>query len=162
MCCSVRAEVCKPDHPGLSGPPAKLFLHLMMRNTSPFALYTFGACKDEDVFALPLFATQQSAPRAQQTCKSTSEASSAFCRVLARVPSTSRAIQSRLEVILQLIAQLMPVVQLQQSTLLPLLRVACQALTVQGLDLLQIKAAGVAAGNVRSHPNHLPDQHQCC
>lgn len=38
----------------------------------------------------------------------------------------------------------MAVVQLQQSTLLPLLRVACQTLTVQGLDLLQIKAAGNA------------------
>lgn len=38
----------------------------------------------------------------------------------------------------------MTVVQLQQSTLLPLLRAACQTLTVQGLDLLQIKAAGNA------------------
>ena len=36
----------------------------------------------------------------------------------------------------------MSVVQLQHTTLLPLLRVACQTLTVQGLDLLQIKAAG--------------------
>lgn len=49
-------------------------------------------------------------------------------------------------------AQLMSVVQLQQSTVLPLLRVACQTLTVQGLDLLQIKAAGMAAGNARSCP----------
>ena len=38
----------------------------------------------------------------------------------------------------------MSMVQLQQSTLLPLLRVACQTLTVQSLDLLQIKAAGSA------------------
>ena len=38
----------------------------------------------------------------------------------------------------------MSVVQLQQNTLLPLLRVACQTQTVQGLDLLHIKAAGSA------------------
>ena len=72
--------------------------------------------------------------------------------VRSRVPSTARAIQSRLEIILQLIAQLMSVVQLQQSTLLPLLRVACQTLTVQGLDLLQIKAAGIGTlGYATSH-----------
>lgn len=39
-------------------------------------------------------------------------------------------------------AQLMTVVQLQHSTLLTLSRVACQTLTVEGVDLLQIKAAG--------------------
>lgn len=33
-------------------------------------------------------------------------------------------------------------VQLQASTLLPFLRIACQSLTVEGIDLLQIKAAG--------------------
>jgi len=38
--------------------------------------------------------------------------------------------------------QLMTTVQLQHSTLLTLSRVACQTLTVQGVDLLQIKAAG--------------------
>lgn len=43
---------------------------------------------------------------------------------------------------LQLLGTLMTVVQMQHNTLLPLLRVACQALTVEGLDLLQIKAAG--------------------
>ena len=38
--------------------------------------------------------------------------------------------------------QLMTTVQLQHSTLLTLSRVACQTLTVAGVDLLQIKAAG--------------------
>lgn len=38
--------------------------------------------------------------------------------------------------------QLMTTVQLQHSTLLTLSRVACQTLTVEGVDLLQIKAAG--------------------
>ena len=61
---------------------------------------------------------------------------------LCRVPASARAVQSRLEVILQLMGQILSVVQLQQSTVLPLLRVACQTLTVDGLDLLQIKAAG--------------------
>jgi len=59
-----------------------------------------------------------------------------------RVPSSAKAIQSRLEVVLQLMGQLMTTVQLQHSTLLTLSRVACQTLTVQGVDLLQIKAAG--------------------
>jgi len=36
----------------------------------------------------------------------------------------------------------MTTVQLQHSTLLTLSRVACQTLTVEGVDLLQIKAAG--------------------
>ncbi len=36
----------------------------------------------------------------------------------------------------------MTTVQLQHSTLLTLSRVACQTLTVAGVDLLQIKAAG--------------------
>ena len=79
------------------------------------------------------------------------------CRGLSRVPSTSRGIQSRLEVILQLIAQLMSVVQLQQNTLLPMLRVACQTLTVQGLDLLQIKAAGSATLQSYDTPHRLSD-----
>ena len=75
------------------------------------------------------------------------------------MPSTSRAIQSRLEVILQLMAQLMSVVQLQQSTVLPLLRVACQTLTVQGLDLLQIKDAGMALLVLSDPALSSPDQH---
>ncbi|DBA96220.1 TPA: hypothetical protein ACH3X3_002417 [Trebouxia sp. C0006] len=60
-----------------------------------------------------------------------------------RVPSSAKAIQSRVEVVLQLMGQLMTTVQLQHSTLLTLSRVACQTLTVQGVDLLQIKAAGL-------------------
>ena len=58
------------------------------------------------------------------------------------MPSSARAIQNRLEVVLQLLAQLITVVQLQHSTLLTVSRVACQTLTVAGVDLLQIKAAG--------------------
>ena len=66
------------------------------------------------------------------------------CKVCCRVPSSAKAIQSRLEVVLPLLGQLVTVVQLQHSTLLTLSRVACQTLTVQGIDLLQIKAAGQA------------------
>ena len=62
-----------------------------------------------------------------------------------RAPSSSKAIQSRLEVVLHLLGQLMAAVQLQHTTLLVLSRVACQTLTVEGVDLLQIKAAGQAS-----------------
>ncbi len=60
-----------------------------------------------------------------------------------------------MEVVLQLMGQLMTTVQLQHSTLLTLSRVACQTLTVQGVDLLQIKAAG--QDYTRSEMNPLAD-----
>ncbi|KAL0029310.1 hypothetical protein WJX79_009424 [Trebouxia sp. C0005] len=60
-----------------------------------------------------------------------------------RVPASAKAIQSGLEVVLQLMGQLMTAVLLQHSTLLTLSRVACQILIVEGVDLLQIKAAGL-------------------
>lgn len=61
------------------------------------------------------------------------------------MPGAARAVQARLEGLLQLVGALLQSVQLQASTVLPLLRVACQSLTVTGVDLLQIKAAGTAA-----------------
>lgn len=58
------------------------------------------------------------------------------------MPAAARAIQGRLEEVLQLIGALLRYVQLQASTLFPLLRCACQSLSAEGVDLLQVKAAG--------------------
>ena len=52
------------------------------------------------------------------------------------------ALAGRLTVALELLAQLLAAVQLQPSTMLPLLRTISQTLTVQGLELLQVKAIG--------------------
>lgn len=38
---------------------------------------------------------------------------------------------------------LLGVVQLQANMVLPLLRTACQVLTVEGLDILHVKAVGL-------------------
>ena len=52
------------------------------------------------------------------------------------------ALAGRLTVALELLAQLLAAVQLQASIVLPLLRTISQTLTVQGLELLQVKAIG--------------------
>ena len=52
------------------------------------------------------------------------------------------ALAGRLTVALELLGQLLAAVQLQASTVLPLLRTINQTLTVQGLELLQVKAIG--------------------
>ena len=58
------------------------------------------------------------------------------------IPSAVGALAGRLTVALELLAQLLAAVQLQASTVLPLLRTISQTLTVQGLELLQVKAIG--------------------
>ena len=59
------------------------------------------------------------------------------CRTPAAV-----ALLGRMEAALQLLAQLLGGVRLQGGTVLPMLRVACHALTTQGTDLLQLSAIG--------------------
>ncbi len=49
---------------------------------------------------------------------------------------------SRLESVLELLGKLLGVVQLQANLVLPLLRTACQVLTVEGLDILHVKSVG--------------------
>lgn len=49
----------------------------------------------------------------------------------------------RMQAALQMLAQLLGCVRLQGNSLLPMLRVACQTLTVQGLEVLQLAAVGV-------------------
>ncbi len=49
---------------------------------------------------------------------------------------------SRLESVLELLGKLLGVVQLQANMVLPLLRTACQNLTVEGLDILHVKSVG--------------------
>ena len=53
------------------------------------------------------------------------------------------ALAGRLTVALELLAQLLGAVQLQPNTVLPLLRTVSQILTVQDLQMLQVKAIGV-------------------
>ena len=60
-----------------------------------------------------------------------------------RLSSAASALASRLEGALELLGQLIGTFRPPASVLLPVLRVAGQALTVQGLHLLQHKAAGV-------------------
>ena len=55
----------------------------------------------------------------------------------------------RLTVALELLAQLLGAVQLQPSIVLPLLRTVSQVLTVQNLEMLQVKAIG----EILEHPN---------
>ena len=60
------------------------------------------------------------------------------------IPREVDALAGRLTVALELLAQLLGAVQLQPSTVLPLLRTVSQILTVQDLKMLQVKAIGVA------------------
>ena len=61
---------------------------------------------------------------------------------LCSIPPAVGALAGRLTVALELLAQLLAAVQLQASTVLPLLRTISQTLTVQGLEMLQVKAIG--------------------
>ncbi|DBB01136.1 TPA: hypothetical protein ACH3X1_001027 [Trebouxia sp. C0004] len=83
------------------------------------------------------------AQEAQPGSKKKTPKSAKKCIPMLRVPPSAKEVQNRLVVVLQLMGQLMTTVQLQHSTLLTLSRVACQTLTVEGVDLLQIKAAGL-------------------
>ena len=58
------------------------------------------------------------------------------------IPSEVAVLAGRLTVALELLAQLLGAVQLQASIVLPMLRTAAQTLTVQGLEMLQVKAIG--------------------
>lgn len=54
-----------------------------------------------------------------------------------------RALQDRCQAVLGLLAELLGVVSLNTGTLAPLVRVAMQALTVEGIPLLQGRAIGM-------------------
>lgn len=62
---------------------------------------------------------------------------------LCRLPKSVKALQDRCQSVLGLLAELLGVVPLHTGTLAPLVRVAMQALTVEGIPLLQAKATGV-------------------
>jgi hypothetical protein len=59
-----------------------------------------------------------------------------------RVPASSRAVLGKLELALQLVGEVMGRVRLDSTILVPLLRAAAQAMTVEGPEVLQVKAAG--------------------
>lgn len=59
-----------------------------------------------------------------------------------RVPNAVKALSSRCQSVLGLLGELLGVVPLHIGILAPLLRVAMQALTVDGIALLQGKATG--------------------
>ena len=65
------------------------------------------------------------------------------------IPAEVGALAGRLTVALELLAQLLGAVQLQPSIVLPLLRAVSQVLTVQNLEMLQVKAIG----EILCHPN---------
>jgi hypothetical protein len=60
-----------------------------------------------------------------------------------RIPDAVGLLTGRLESVLELLGKLLGVVQLQPNMVLPLLRTACQILTVEDLHVLQIKSVGV-------------------
>ncbi|CAK0782901.1 hypothetical protein CVIRNUC_006096 [Coccomyxa viridis] len=68
------------------------------------------------------------------------------------IPPAVGALAGRLTVALELLAQLLAAVQLQASTVLPLLRTISQTLTVQGLELLQVKAIEALVEGFRQYP----------
>lgn len=71
------------------------------------------------------------------------------------IPAEVDALAGRLTVALELLAQLLGAVQLQPSIVIPLLRTVSQVLTVQGLNLLQVKALGVAPFlHLHADPRH--------
>ena len=80
------------------------------------------------------------------------------------IPAGVDALAGRLTVALELLAQLLGAVQLQPNVVLPLLRTVSQILTVQDLQMLQVKAIGVtltssAASRIRlaaAKPLELP------
>ncbi|BDA45698.1 Nipped-B-like protein [Coccomyxa sp. Obi] len=65
------------------------------------------------------------------------------------VPGAVDTLASRLESVLELLGKLLGVVQLQANMVLPLLRTACQVLTVEGMDILQVKSVGLLVAGFR-------------
>ncbi|CAL8470720.1 g10262 [Coccomyxa elongata] len=65
------------------------------------------------------------------------------------VPGAVDTLASRLESVLELLGKLLGVVQLQANMVLPLLRTACQVLTVEGLDILHVKSVGLLVAGFR-------------
>ena len=63
-----------------------------------------------------------------------------------RMPEAATALAGRLESVLELLGQLLATFRPPANALLPVLRVAGQTLTLQGLQLLQMKATGETAG----------------
>jgi hypothetical protein len=63
---------------------------------------------------------------------------------LDRIPSIVNLLAGRLDTSLELLGKLLGVVQLQANSVLPLLRAASQVLTVEGLQVLQLKSIGVS------------------
>lgn len=59
-----------------------------------------------------------------------------------RIPEAVGMLAGRLESVVELLGKLLGVVQLQPNMVLPLLRTACQVLTVEDLHVLQIKSVG--------------------
>lgn len=66
------------------------------------------------------------------------------------MPPALELIINRVQVLLALLATLLPAVALQAAMLLPLLRACCSSITVVGLPLLQASAVGACCQPVRS------------
>lgn len=95
------------------------------------------SCPDYNPCLQTLPLQRQTASHGSVTCVNESVRS-----LSCSIPLEVGVLAGRLTVALELLAQLLGAVQLQANIVLPLLRIVSQTLTVQGLEMLQVKAIG--------------------